>query len=69
MEPKKIKKLVLKQEIISNLTENGMSYIKGGQDTEGTGLGPCICNPTDYCQYNTDICPSVVYSCYPIICY
>jgi len=55
MEPKKIKKLVLNKEIISNLTENGMSYVIGG--TDGTGYGPCACNPTVYC------CASVNGSC------
>ena len=49
MEQKKIKKLVLNKEIISNLTENGMSYIKGGNETQGTGYGMCICNGTAYC--------------------
>jgi len=49
MKPKKLKKLVLKKETISNLTENAMSYIKGGNETDGTGLGMCICNATDDC--------------------
>lgn len=31
MGPKKIKKLVLKQEIISNLSKDGMSKVKGGE--------------------------------------
>ncbi|MDR1180378.1 MAG: class I lanthipeptide [Bacteroidales bacterium] len=57
MEPKKIKKLVLNKEIISNLTENEMSYVKGGKDTDGTGYGMCICNPTDKC------CISQIGSC------
>ena len=48
MEPKKIKKLVLNKEIISNLTENSMNNIKGGE-TEGTGYGMCNCNATNYC--------------------
>jgi len=52
MEPKKIKKLVLNKETISNLTENAMSYIKGGNETDGTGLGPCQCNPTVDCCYS-----------------
>ncbi len=52
MKPKKIKKLVLKKETISNLTENAMSSIKGGNETDGTGYGMCICNPTDNCCYS-----------------
>ena len=49
MKPKKIKKLVLKKEIIANLSDNNMNYLWGGKDTEGTGYGPCQCNPTDFC--------------------
>lgn len=50
MELKKIKKLVLNKEIISNLTENRMSYIKGGKETDDTGYGPCKCNGTVLCS-------------------
>ena len=59
MEPKKIKKLVLKREIISTLTENEMSNAKGG-DTEGSGYGVCICHPTDLCCYSqVGSCPGL----------
>lgn len=59
MEPKKIKKLVLNKKIISNLTENSMSNIRGGDETDGTGYGFCICNPTDLCGTDVPQCPGL----------
>jgi len=66
MEPKKNEKLLLNKEIISNLTENRMSYVKGGKDTDGSGYGMCICNPTDYCCNNASVngsCPASYPNC------
>ena len=71
MEPKKIKKLVLNKETISSLTESSKRFVIAGKETEGTGYGLCVCNPTDYC-YNSKqpglcgtvaACLSVHFSC------
>ncbi|MDR1592773.1 MAG: class I lanthipeptide [Prevotellaceae bacterium] len=68
MGSKKIKKLVLNKEIISNLTENGMSNVKGGKETE-TGYGMCICNGTDFCCYTqAGSCPGLNTSNYGCYC-
>ena len=48
MEPKKNKKLVINQEVISNLNANAMSRIKGGSDYFCTNTGcvsKCIATP------------------------
>ena len=67
MEPKKIKKLVINQEVISNLNEQAMVRIKGG-DTEGNTCPNPWCEETvdeTRCQesYNPNMCPSG-----PLIC-
>ena len=62
MEPKKIKRLVLKKEIISSLSEDGMSNLLGGVGsghTQCTTTGsPC----TGYQDCNTGTCVSIVAS-------
>ena len=58
MEPKKIKKLVIKQEVISNLNENALSKIKGGTDWFSYQY-PCM---TDTCPTD-DSCPQLGSDC------
>ena len=52
MEPKKVKKLVLNKEIISNLSDNRMSKVKGG------GTDPMMTCPTGLATL-AKCCPSV----------
>ena len=62
MEPKKNKKLVLKQETITNLNEDSMNSLLGGY-----GSGHMQCTTTDspcsgWVDCNTDTCNSLLAS-------
>jgi len=67
-----LKKLSLKKETIANLSGYEQNHFQGGRrtggeddcggdDTNGTGYGMCICNPTALCCYgsNVDSCSGV----------
>jgi len=70
MEPKKIKKLIINQEVISNLNEGAMSRIKGG-GTIGCGPGSAnLCTITVCTELKNTIpmCPIESYTCHTYTC-
>ena len=61
MEPKQVKKLVINQEVISNLNDTKMSKIKGGGCTGGPGSDVlCSHYPCTEQTPGSDACPKPV---------
>jgi natural product precursor len=73
MEKKKLKKLVLKKDVISKLGNTEMNRMRGGQNTAPSGCGcPHSLNPHDYACFGgggSDASCQAVESCVPMQCY
>ena len=66
MEPKKIKKLEIKKEVIANLDDSAMSRLKGGTDDWfPTGGTVCVSCNTAICPNESVYCPlkTIGYGC------